>query len=280
MNAADYVNVYLNLYVGLEGNTSVRIRNYLQAGQGNQSANAQRASGQLTAALSKKLGRSLPPEFEFETYRFSRASLERTFIGKGAPDELQDTLWLAAECEMFASGQAQLYADMNLGIDCGGFVANYWGIGHPGPGSYAPFGSTGIKPRTFWEMNRSLRRAHASQIEVNDAAIFFKDVKNDDVDIKAQMVGGKYDSSTGSQAFHIGLVGAVSWRPGTDDINLTIVESSGGLNASSGGNGVRVRPPIEVPTKVPKGYVFCADGSNRIYFVGPPRSPQPYWAYE
>ena len=43
MAAADYVNVYLNLYVGLDSNTMVKVRNYLQSGMGSQSSNAQNA---------------------------------------------------------------------------------------------------------------------------------------------------------------------------------------------------------------------------------------------
>lgn len=284
MTAADYVNVYLNLYVGLEGDPWVKVRNYLQAGKGKQASNANSAFQKLTTALSKRLGRKdgkLPAEFEFEGYNFVRSSLERVFIGKGAPDELQDAIWLAATCGLIKRGSANQYVDDNLGVDCGGFVANYWGIGHPGPGKYAPFGSTGIKPRAFWDLNKSRRRRHASEIQVDDAAIFFQDVKNDDADISArQNADGSYDSSTGSQAFHIGLVGDVKWRTGTDNVNITIVDSSGGLNSSSGGSGVKVKSPVEVKSVVAKGYVYCPEGTNRIYFVGSERPAQPYWAYE
>jgi hypothetical protein len=167
------------------------------------------------------------------------------------------------------------YCDDNLGIDCGGFVANYWGLGRPNGSNPNPTGADGFKPRTIWGMFPGLRRKSAADIQPDDAVIFFKDVKGDDPNIVARKGSdGKYDTTTGSQAFHIAVVSAIT--PGSGDtINLEIAESSGAA-AASGGNGVNVRNLGQVTAKVAKGFVYCMDGKNRIYFTGQQGSAQPY----
>ena len=144
---ASYVNTYINIdfSVRVKGGPTqtVRgtIRNYLQQGKGQQSVNAQDAQSKLFAAVAKKIGRaSLPDEFTFEDYRFVRTNLERVFMGKGAPDEIQDAVWMASCVNLVTPDTLPSYCDKNLGIDCGGLTACYWGIGKPGPGSPRPYG--------------------------------------------------------------------------------------------------------------------------------------------
>jgi len=142
-------------------------------------------------------------------------------------------------------------------------------MGCPSAADLNPEGSTGFKPRFIWTKFSKLRRKAASEIAADDAAVFFQDVKNNDPDIAAQPnpAGGGYDTSTGSQAFHIGVVQSATAIAGTDQVDLTIAESSG-ARASSGGTGVNVRALGKVKATVAKGLVWCPDGVNRIYFVG------------
>jgi hypothetical protein len=247
---------------------------------GDQSRRAGIAYSQLLSNLPRLAGlgpgKPLPAVFQVQGDQYVTTSLWRVYNGKGAPNEIQDALWLASLCGLVNEGTLGAYADQNLGIDCGGFVANYWGIGRPSAGIPNPTGSTGYKPRTIWGMFPGLRRKSASEIQVDDAAVFFKDVKNDDPNIAAkQTPAGAYDRSSGSQAFHIGLVSSVSLAPGTNQVNLEIAESSGAA-ASSGGNGVNVRSLGQVPATVAKGLVYCPDGANRIYFVGRQGAATPY----
>jgi hypothetical protein len=263
--------------------TVAQVRNYLQSGKGQQSTRAANAYTQLLSSLPRlaglAAGKQLPDIFEVEGDKYVKTSLWRVYNGKGAPDEIQDALWLASLCGLVDESTLGTYTDNNLGIDCGGFVANYWGIGRPSLTSPNPAGATGFKPRAIWGMFPALRRKTPGEIQPDDAAIFFQDVKSDDPNIAAQQKqDSSYDTKTGSQAFHIGLVSAVSVVAGTNLVDLTIAESSG-ASASSGGNGVNVRPLGRVTATVANGLVYCPDGANRIYFAGRPGSAPPYAPY-
>jgi len=280
MAASDYVNAYLQFWCWVNDTfTMASVRNYLQDGMGGQSTRAGQAYASLMAALPKLVGlpagKPLPENFEVKGDKYIRTSLWRVYHGKGAPDEIQDAIYLASLCNLVGASTLGAYADNNLGIDCGGFVANYWGIGHPNSTTPSPTGATGYLPRTIWGLAASLRRKSASEIQPNDAAVFFKDVKDNNPDIPAQKVNGSFDTSSGSQAFHIGVVSSVTVVGGGNQISLEIAESSG-ATASSGGNGVNVRSLGTVTATVAKGLVYCMDGQNRVYFTGKQGSVSPY----
>jgi len=270
-DAAEYVSRYLRLQVWYDkqSTTTIQVKNYLQSGKGPQSANANIAYQKLLSALPKLVGKTPGNVFEVEGEKYLLTSLWRVYNGKGAPSEIQDALYLALLCGLVDGKTVQTYADSKLGIDCGGFVANYWGMGCPSEADLNPTGATGFKPRWIWKKFNKLQRKAASEIAADDAAVFFQNVKNDDPNIEAQPnpAGGGYDSSTGSQAFHIGVVQSATAIAGTDQVDLTIAESSG-ARASSGGTGVNVRDLGKVKATVSKGLVWCPDGQNRIYFVG------------
>lgn len=262
MKPSEYVGVYLNLTVWLDGDstTTIQIKNYLQSGMGQRSTNAVSKQGTLFSAICKELGTrgSVPPStFSVGDYDFFSLSVQRTFMGKGSPQEIQDTLWLCSRYGMVNSGTLQSFCDDNLGVDCGGFVANLWGLGYP-DGGRAVWGSTGIKPRGFWELNRSMRRKKADDIAIGDAIIFFKHMLGDNTDLAST------DPAKGGEAFHIGTVADRNIYGST--IDLTIAESSG-AQASSGGSGVNVRSTT-LPLKTAAGLVYADPGSDqRMYFV-------------
>jgi hypothetical protein len=278
MTPEDYVDTYLNLscWIG-DVVTTGRVRNYLQNGKAPQSPRAKVAHAALLAETAKMAGlgkgQTLPAVFTVNGDKYVKTSLQRVFEGKGAPDEIQDVVWLAALAGLVDETSLATYLDSNLGIDCGGFVANYWGLAHPTINNPNPNGATGFLPRTIWNTYRS-HRASASAIQVGDAAVFFKDVKSNNPDIVAtKKSDGTYDTSTGSQAFHIGLVASKNVMPdGT--MTLAIAESSG-ATATSRGNGVNVRSLGTVRMTVANGLVYCGDGANRIYFTAAPAGASP-----
>lgn len=297
MPASDYVYTYLHLWCGLkDGVGTFAVRNYLQARHKDQATRAQQAKGQLIAKIKRlpeyTAEKGHPELFMVgdETYLWS--SISRVFDGKGAPNELQDVVWLASLAGMVNLGTLPAWADANLGVDCGGFVANYWGMGRPSETQPKPPYASGFTPREIWHAYAPLRRKAASQIQIDDAAIFFQDVKNDNPDIMAKHAadGKSWDRSSGSQAHHIAVVNAIVPAGGSKYF-VQIAESSEG-EATSGGNGVNVRylaseqqsddvigpppPPTAVELKVANNLVFYQSGNERVYFVGRPNGEPPY----
>ena len=276
MSPSEYVSTYLNLPVSLGGSQVVKtsIRNYLESGLGLQSVRAETAGSRLFSALTARLGitGNYPPVFTFEGAEIVTKSIRRVFMGKGAPGEIQAVLWLAARCGLLDRGNISSYCDGNLGIDCAGFVANYWGIGRPTAGDDHPVGWSGLKPRYIWHTNRAFRRKDWSEIRVGDGVVCFRGVRKDNPDQAHSR------NSYGSDAFHIGLVAYIAPVARDSTIRLRIAESSG-AQRSDGGNGVNVREVGEVEVKVARALVYYESANQeRSYFVGPLRQPSAYEA--
>jgi hypothetical protein len=252
--------------------------NYLQSGKGTQSVNAAAAEKALRTALDRKTGIggvNYLKTFNFNEYDYINNSIRRCFIGKACPWEIQEMLQLASEVGALSEPNIANYCMTSLGVDCGGFVANYWGEGCPHMADVAPAGWAGIAPRGFWAAT-ARRRPTLESISQGDAIIFFKDVVKNDPDIKKQGTPGHYIDGTGSEAFHIGLVE----EPGSSSIR--IAESSGGKKAL-GGNGVGVRTAsvLKVGTSSNGKWVNLQTGANEwLYFVAPPPGWGPEAAYE
>ena len=277
MTPSEYVATYLNLPVPLgESHVSKAwVRNYLHSGLGIQSVRAQSAQARLIAAVCVKLqiDSNLPATFQFEGHEVVYKSIKRVFMGKGAPDEIQTVLWMASCCGLLEKRSLSNYCDNNLGIDASGFVANYWGIGKPARGDEHPVGWSGLKPRYIWHTNRAFRRGEWREIQVGDAAIFFRGVRKDNPDQALTK------NSYGSEAVHIGIVAAIYPGDAEDTVRLRIAESSGAAR-SDGGSGVYVRDIGQVTVKTARSLVYFENeiGNERCYFTGPLRQPSPYEA--
>jgi hypothetical protein len=68
-----------------------------------------------------------------DTEVFYRHSLRRAYLGKGSPEEIIDALRLASLCGLIKSGRAgasdlATYVSTYIGLDCNGFVGNYFGL--------------------------------------------------------------------------------------------------------------------------------------------------------
>ena len=249
MSASDYVATYLNIWSWINDTfMPVQVLNYLQSGKGAQSGRAETAFsnllGQLPALAGLAPGTGLPDVFQVQGNQYVRNSLRRVYWGKGAPDEIQNALWLASQCGLVDENSLATYVSSNLGVDCGGFVANYWGIGKPSVAGPSATGWAGFLPRYFWNNAPQLRRADPTQISVDDAAVFFSGVINEDPSIPAQQdpnSPGSYIDGTGSQAFHIGVVSQVNaYGDGTCDLNISEFER----RTSRKWRQWRERPPV------------------------------------
>jgi hypothetical protein len=264
------------------------IVNYLQHNQSEQDKRAAIAERALRNLLPAATG--IPhvnhlKTFNFNEYDYINNSITRSYIGKACPWEIQETLQLASEVGAVAEANLTDYCRTALGVDCGGFVANYWGESCPHMTQVAPAGWNGILPRSFWSNTQlwpdvmSRRRQMAGHVKPGDAAIFFKDVKNNNPDIAKQRdSNGKLIAGTGSEAFHIGLVSQVG-SDGGGFTSLEIAESSG-AKSIYGGSGVNVRSAHIAGSGMSGKWVYCEVGNDeRIYFVAPPWGWGPEAAY-
>lgn len=280
MTPEKYTEAYAGMWTWVVGDAgevyrSAPIRNYLQnnldsQGTRDQAQRAQRAYAALSAAIAKRLGRAPGTTFTINGDQYFLLSLQRVYWGKGAPSEIQDALWLATLLGVIGSGEVDRYCRECLGVDCGGFVANYWGFGKPSATNLNPAGSSGMLPRTFWNEASTRRRARPEHIRPGDAAIFFegKVAGNDPSTLAPKNTDGTYDTCKGTKAFHIGLVNSVSVL-GDKVTALSIAESSGAAS-TFGGNGVNVRNVAVLSTTIGSGLVGCSvSASARIYFVAP-----------
>ncbi len=286
---ADYAASYANLATWVWdpdanewGVRAAPIVNYLQNEKGQQSVRAQAAYAQLTRKLPAATG--IPDvntrkTFNFNEYDYINHSIKRCFLGKACPWEIQETLQLASEVGLVTGANVGDYCRTSLGVDCGGFVANYWGEACPHMTAVSPLGWDGILVRFFWTNGVfsdaiARRRVDGESVRPGDAAIFFKDIVNNNPDQKKERDShGQLIEGTGSEAFHIGVVNAVGYSGGFT--KLQIAQSAGGAVTSLGGNGVGVEDKTIVGSgksgKKHDGWVYCQTGSNEwIYFVAPP----------
>jgi hypothetical protein len=285
----EYVEAYVNLKSPLYKNDNWNLMNtpivkYLQNGKKPQSDNAQAAKQKLLTHLGKFFKHGQPPQkFKLkgyqhpgltdENYDYLLNSITRTFLGKACPWEIQETIQLASLFGLVDES----YCEKNLGVDCGGFVANYWGEACPHMTDPMPLGWDGISPRNFWEDGsiwsdaKKRRRKEAKDISIGDAAIFFTWIDDKNVDTRAKSDGqGGHIKGTGSKAFHIGLVNDIGVA-GDNITKLEIAESSG-ESSRYGGNGVNVRFSKVLATGKSQSFVYLKAGEDeRIYFVAPPR---------
>ncbi|HMV40027.1 hypothetical protein [Plasticicumulans sp.] len=288
---AQFVNAYVDLFTWiLDGSdwsfTGTPILHYLQSGKKPQSPNAQLAHQRFMSRLAQVDPKfTTAKTFNYNDYDYINLSIRRCFIGKACPWEIQETLQLASELGLTNPDTVYKYCSDNLGVDCGGFVAAYWGEGVPHMADTQPVGSLGFLPRTFWSDShlwpdvRARRRKSAGEISPGDAAIFFKDIKGDDPDIAKQRdSSGTLIEGTGSEAFHIGLVNSVSG--GGDKITQLEIAESSGAASKFGSDGVNVRFATIQSSGIAKGLIYAQTGANeRIYFLGPPAGWGPELPY-
>ena len=293
LSPAVYVNAYANLSSWLWFNgawnwTDTGIIMYLQ-----NSGAQQTAANIVENAFWDKLARANQGKslryvktFNFDDYDYIPTSIHRTFIGKACPWEIQETIQLASSIGIVNDQNIDKYCHDNVGVDCGGFVAAYWGEAVPHMAAPNPAMATGISPRSFWADSTTWpdvlrrRRTDAGAIQPGDAAIFFKGVKDNNPDILAKKGSdGQWIEGSGSQAFHIGVVNNIGASGGAITM-LEIAESSGAASIF-GGNGVNVRTAQVAGTGKSGAYVYAEVGSKeRIYFLAPIPGAGPEMPYD
>jgi hypothetical protein len=137
-----YARRYLNLSALLEDFSicEVKIDRYLNSGvlysdtpekASPRAKRAQAAYFKLYRAIAEELGlkrKPVPLTFSIAQIALELLGVKRCFDGKGSPREIRHVLWLASRYGHLQWATAQTYCTDNLGLDCNGFVANYYGL--------------------------------------------------------------------------------------------------------------------------------------------------------
>ncbi len=251
MTPEEYSRRYLNLSALLEDFSicEVKIDRYLNAGPlyskdkkvvegaSPRAKRAQAAFNKLYHAIGAELKKkTVPLTFSIGKIWLELMGVKRCFDGKGSPREIRHVLWLASRYGHLEWATAQSYCNDNLGLDCNGFAANYWGL---------------IPDNvSTWDFDTNARK-NFDDIQTGDAIVFYKSLPK----------------SPKPNCSHVAVVGSEPTVAG-DSLSFAIVQSAGnelGLHTTLG---------IQWELKKTKtGLVYSEDTSSerryRFFAAGP-----------
>jgi hypothetical protein len=252
MNPADYAENYLHFAPELyDGVVEVPIDKYLNAGITGKNDKtphpndyrANRAIGekdQLLGAIKQdlKIHGHIPPLFQVEGYLFKLLDVVMPFFGKGSPSNLRDVFWLASKYKRVTAATARDYSTKYLGLDCNGFVGNFWGI----------------NPSTPIESYDKNRRRQFDDVDVGDALIF-------------------YHKGTTHNPYHIATINQVEFINTTNEKTPSLsfwITQSAGLE-----DGVRTTLADWKLSKTAHGDVVHETANTTVYIVAGPEKGTP-----
>lgn len=167
MHPSAYAQKYLGFRYLLEDWSygEVAIRKYLNAGitknpsyRRANDANAEKDALLREVSTELKLKGVPPLDFAIDGFKIHRFGVQKAFYGKGSPDEIDTAIWLASRYGRVRPDNIQAWCDKYLGLDCNGFVGNYWGTNPE-------------NPITWYDRNR--RKGTPLGIYVGDALVFY-----------------------------------------------------------------------------------------------------------
>lgn len=202
---------------------------------------------------------------------FYRHSLRRAYLGKGSPEEIIDALRLATLCGLIKPGRAgagdlATYVKTYIGLDCNGFVGNYFGL------------SPEVKPRA-WAQGMSVPADDSAKVKAGiTKAIaltlaYFPLTARTSADTIAPgdvVITVRNDAPVHSHE-HIALVASVSVTGDTATIGLAEWGGAGGI-ATHTGTAVGVKLVSNAPaTKQWRRYGLAwASGDAYRHIFAPP----------
>ena len=193
--------------------------------------------------------------FTVDGYTIQMMSIVRVFSGKGSPLEINDALWLAhrygkilnhANKKPHAKG-LQEYADAYVGMDCNGFVGNFFGI----------------NPSTSIDTYGAQRRKSVAEIQENDVCVWYR--------------GWKEKKKFG----HIGVIETVENRSETDFRFVLVDWGVGAQEKHKKTKTVKLKkdPDGKIDGKGIRGALYFDskedDGTAQVFICPPPNPPKP-----
>jgi hypothetical protein len=263
MSPSDYVDEYIGMNVGLDDESQwpVCVDQYL-SNTGNQKViNAGRVRDVLINAMARETGTShISSTFAIDGETVSRMGMMRSSWGKGSPDEVGDFLWIASRYGLIHLREPrpnhtgihaltlQHFADTYLGMDCNGFLVNYYNTrAREWIGSYD---------------NAHLRRKSIDEIQPRDAMIYLVPGRTVHRQRKDRATGEMRTVDVSEPYVHVAVVNDVLSRG-----NPMMLEK-----ADWGGSGQHVFiQRLQIHTNR-QGQVY-ADGFEtgmQVYFCPPP----------
>jgi len=179
MTPEAYAGKYTNLTAMLYDGTLVRVQvdRYLSAKHAwdkdpeirakasKRATNGIAAYFKLYAKIKKEL-KKVPATFLIDGIGFKLAGILYPHEGKGSPAEVREILWLGSRYGLVTEKNAVQYVQDYTGLDCNGFVGNYWGL----------------NPNTEMSGYDVSPRKKFSEIKPGDAIVFYYGTRDKKVD--------------------------------------------------------------------------------------------------
>jgi hypothetical protein len=213
MTPADYVEEYTAMTVGLDDDSqwTVVVDRYL-SNTGNQKViNAGKVRDVLIGAMAQETKTpAISKTFTIEGHPVSRMGMMRCSWGKGSPDEIGDFLWMASRYGLIQLATPrpnktgvhtlglQDFADKYLGLDCNGFLVNYY--------------NTRDKEWIGSYDNKLLRRKSIDEVQPRDALIYYVPGRTVKRTVKDKATGEKVEKDVSEPYEHVAIVNDVLIR--------------------------------------------------------------------
>jgi len=181
-------------------------------------------------------------------YTIPMMTIIHAYTGKASPSEISDAVWMAHRFGQISNPKnhksgakpLQTYADNFLGLDCNGFVGNYFGL----------------DPNTSIKTYQVKRRKNISDIKANDVLCWYRDWKSSKQWGHIALIDTIYKRGENSIAFKM-----VDWGVGAQDKHVK--DRTKTLKKDADGS-------LYFEQKED-------DGTALVYICPPPGAPKPKW---
>jgi hypothetical protein len=265
---ADYVEEYTEMLVVLDDGTSwtVVIDQYLSNTGNDKVINAGKVRDALIDAMARETRTStIAPTFMIDDQPVSRLGMMRASWGKGSPNEISDFLWIASRYGLIHMADTprnttgihtltlQAFADKYLGLDCNGFLVNYY--------------NTRDKEWIGCYDNQHLRRKSIDEVQPRDAMIYYVPGRTEKRTRTDKKTGQTKVVDVSEPYVHVAIVNQVLERK-----NPAKIEK---VDWGASGQHVFQEPPYSLHTNKQGQIYFNGLESSQVFFSPPPSDLNP-----
>lgn len=183
----------------------------------------------------------VPLEFSFSGRKYSQRQIKLAYLGKGSPVDVAQALRLASR---YRNISTEGYSDKFLGLDCTGFVCNYWGLSKTDTTDHKDFDKN--------------RRKDLTTITIGDALVYYE--------------GKQSPQHKSVRSAHIAVLNevlSVSSSGGETRLTMNIVESAGN---DEGVHKSQTKEIVFKQTTEGEFYYHTISGRTGYLCGGPPKN--------